>query len=632
MTNVDDDFKKEAADATTADDPAVQDSEDKVDATIPVPADDTLVATDSTTIVMSKGDTDGLLEEIKSSINSGHNILSDNFNHQLDQVTNELNQSFTSKFTNLRRELLSNIDSKLGSSQTNHHFNEPFPVPQSNVYNDINHGNGDDPFYRQDYYGPDGQGQYGNVNEQGLQSQENGNFVIRLNPTQMLNNVLKVVKVPQITSMVNTFPTWVDRTSTIFAACFLECIVRISAHSAPKTRLGWVTLDNDPLCMQTREKVFNSLAAGHPPDAEMLLNQKSIQYLNGIFLGVMKFAPSILHTIFPMLYNSIDRPLRYLAPYRNHVSIHNFRMTYYGIVNYFLISTDSVKTDRLMNFSTAILFTRDQSPAMYSTMLSREREEINDLFGKDYVNIMMLYTVFVKSIMKVAPDIYGVILDQNRKLPRSIEGLGELVEALQEKFLDRKSESPGYAPPRVYSAITPAFHPSETAPPYPYNKLDVSYQVETKLSAKEKPCFQFQKTGKCSYGEKCKFSHSKEVLESVNLTTDDILEQVNMIAAENVKARTNFRKSRRQNHTLKSKHNKSKKFWKTQVANMANGDTSVLEKIKNGKMSYEQAVKSTDKGVKTDSANVAQGEPGSTEAISSDDTFSDESSEYSNHE
>ena len=98
--------------------------------------------------------------------------------------------------------------------------------------------------------------------------------------------------------------------------------------------------------------------------------------------------------------------------------------------NYFLISTDSVKTERLMNFSTAIPFTRDQSPAMYSTMLSREREEINDLFGKDYVNIMMLYTVFIKSIMRAAPDIYGVILDQNRRLPRSIEGLGELVDAL----------------------------------------------------------------------------------------------------------------------------------------------------------------------------------------------------------
>jgi hypothetical protein len=644
MTNDDDDVKvaTSTADATATDTEQPVDSDnkfpDEIDATIlpTIGADDTLVNEESTTVVMDKGRADTLLEEIKASINSGQNKISDDFNSQLDQVTNELNESFTSKFVNLRKELLSSIDSKLGHpppSQQGHQPDPAFHIPQSNVYDGFDHGKVDNLSYHQDYYGqygPAAQGQYANDHEQGLQ--ENGRIVNRLNPAQMLNNVLKVVKVPQITSMVNTFPTWIDRTSTIFASCFLECIVRIPAHSAPKTRLEWVTLDNNPVCLDMREKVFNELAAGHPPDADMLLNQKSIEYLNGVFLGVMKFAPSLLHTIFPMLYNSIDRPLRYLAPAKNHVSIHNFRMTYYGIVNYFLISTDSVKTDRLMNFSTAISFTRDQSPAMYSTMLSREREEINELFGKDYVNMMMLYTVFTKSIMRAAPDIYGVILDQNRKLPRSIDGLNELVEALQEKFLDRKSETPGYAPPRVYSAIVPSFHPNGNAPPYPHSKFDVSYQVETKLNAKEKPCFQYQKTGACSYGEKCKFSHSKEILERVNLTTDDILEQVNLIAAENTKARSNFRKSRRQNHSLKTKHNKSKKFWKNQVVNMAKGDTSVLERIKNGKMSYEEAVKSPDKTAKTDTVNLTQGEPGSNENISSDDSFSDESGEFSNQE
>ena len=65
---------------------------------------------------------------------------------------------------------------------------------------------------------------------------------------------------------------------------------------------------------------------------------------------------------------------------------------------------------------------------------------------------------------------------------------------------------------------------------------------------------------------------------------------------------------------------------------MAKGDTSVLERIKNGKMSYEEAVKSPDKTAKTDTVNLTQGEPGSNENISSDDSFSDESGEFSNQE
>ena len=155
--------------------------------------------------------------------------------------------------------------------------------------------------------------------------------------------------------------------------------------------------------------VYNELMAGNPPDPDMLLDQKSIEYLNGIFLGVIKFSPSLLHTIFPTLYNTIDRSLRYLAPKKNHVSKHNFRMTYFNIVNFFLVSTDSVKIERLLNFSTAVTFTRDQSPSQYSTNLSREREEINDLFGEDYVNMMVMYTTFIRNIRKAAPDIYGVI-------------------------------------------------------------------------------------------------------------------------------------------------------------------------------------------------------------------------------
>ena len=143
---------------------------------------------------------------------------------------------------------------------------------------------------------------------------------------------------------------------------------------------------------------------------------------------------------------------------------------------------------------------------------------------------------------------------------------------------------------------------------------------------KDKPCFQFQKTGACSYGDKCKFSHLKEILERVNLTSDDILEQVNLMASDHTKTRTNFRKSRKQNHSLKTKHNKSKKFWKNQVVNLAKGDTSILEKIKNGEVTYEKAVKLSDKSA-TDAANLAEGETRSN--VSSDDTFSDESSDSS---
>ena len=407
---------------------------------------------------------------------------------------------------------------------------------------------------------------------------------LQLRPDLNLQTSLKSIRIPILTNMVSTFPIWWDRVKSIFTSVYLSCLTEIIHHKVPKSHDEWISLDNS---WESRNSEANSLIGirnGIPPRPIGNPSIDTLSALNGMFNSVISYCPSLVESLTTLIVNSLDSSVRHFAPTRGIVSAINVKTMYFKILNHFLLTTKNAKSRRLLDFGKNVKFTRNDSPEIFANNLLRERKDINDMFTKDAIPMEVLNSVFVESIQLVALDIYETILDNIQyELDGKPANFLVMVDKLNNKYLDRRSRTPGNVP-QVFVAHEPK---------------------SGGKSLKSKPCFNFQRDKECSYGEKCKFSHDPSICDSVLLTFSDVQEQcvfhtgqADAFRKRAVNTRAKYTKSR-------NNFNEYKKIYQNNSANTAD-QKSALDKIKNQNISYEDAVHLDETNLKsTEKANVA---------------------------
>ena len=451
----------------------------------------------------------------------------------------------------------------------------------------------------------------------------------KLRPDQALQSILKNTKLPKITTNIYTFPPWLGKIRTILMGSYMSCLSEMPAHLVPNTEEQWAAIDDSLTSFKSKMTTLHSLTEGVPPRPNSFPEQEHLHKLNGMFLGVLTYCPSLLETLLSTIIDSLGDDLLYLVSSRT-VSPTNFRMIYFGVINVFILSTDRAKTSRFMNYQRNFTFNRYQSPAAFAALLKKEQKEVNILYGSEVITDTTVKDTFITLIERAALDLYGGIMDQCRYSPTlGMNNLTTLKELMEEKFLDRKVGR-GNFKPLAYSATT---EPSTDFTQLSGDtQVDKSYTVEsgTALNAderkraprplNERPCFQFRDKGKCEFGNKCKYSHDKIICDTVNLTVSDLVEQVNAVMNHLTKYKRSARKTAKRFNGLKQKFKKNN--FKSKSSDFANSATSrqvSFEDLKSGKVPYEDAVKlDPSKIQKAPSANVVETEPSDGDYISYD--------------
>jgi len=189
----------------------------------------------------------------------------------------------------------------------------------------------------------------------------------------------------------------------------------------------------------------------------------------------------------------------------------------------------------------------------------------------------------VESIQSVSLDLYETIIDNIQyELDGKSGDFLTLVDRLNNKYLDIRARTPGNIP-QVFIA-----HESKN------DSSVYGYRKGGSDSLKSKPCFNYQRNKTCSYGDKCKYSHEASICDTVNLTYADIEDQCvyQTSQADTFRkfATRSESKYKRTNSKFKDYRHKYKGTKPVDTANTAD-QKSALDKIKNGEMNYEDAVK-----------------------------------------
>jgi hypothetical protein len=248
---------------------------------------------------------------------------------------------------------------------------------------------------------------------------------------------------------------------------------------------------------------------------------------------VMMGWPSLILTINTIFENSIDTATLGHLKNPDVVDSYTIRITYYKVIQSFILSNDNAKTIRLKAFLNKSEYKTSQSPESFAIQLLNSRRDINELYGglnsdesTNIIGVAMLKETYVEAVCKKTDKMYNNILDNIVDISQI--SFNELVVRFNNKYMKEKS--------RIVTEQL--FHVNDISSNEPSNNqmnheskimnheskdLDSnnestayyssSDQNPIKKKGKELPCFNMRDDGKCIFGDTCKFSHSKSVLQ-----------------------------------------------------------------------------------------------------------------------
>ena len=410
-------------------------------------------------------------------------------------------------------------------------------------------------------------------------------------------------------------------------------------HRAPKTTAGWEKYDNNQQSWDVTDYVKRIMEQGTPPRPD---DKTPMAVLNGMFVGVLEFCPSLLEQLCSNLESSIDSSMNYLKTSQD-ISIENFRRMFFGVVHRHNMTSQKAKDARAMNFNQFMKFKRDDSPLGFYLLLKKEQAEVNDMNisgGVEPINDSMVRSVFCDQVEAVASDLYDQTLngalypltmgeadDEPPPMP-----LDRIVHVLEKIYMDKRNKKRlhlafgvDHTTPEaisdtnsvstsslssMYSDKSNSSNPSNVGYPNSVAPSDTSYQQtigssndslqsgsiyglngkpykqSDDKSLKQKPCFNMRDRKNCPFGDKCKYSHDPAIMNRVNLSAEDLVEQFAYVTQT-------FQ--RRQNRTGKrlNKLNKFKQKYKqlSKSGKPKSNKDDVKDRLKSSNVTYEDAAK-----------------------------------------
>jgi hypothetical protein len=287
----------------------------------------------------------------------------------------------------------------------------------------------------------------------------------------------------------------------------------MSPHLVPKDKRGWQLLESSNECRQACINSVKQIQEGTIPNA---FRGMSISILTGIFNAIMLSWPSMVLLINSIMGNSIDSVTLGHVKEADVVDVYTIRITYFKVINTFIMSNDNAKTIRLKAFLNKSEYKTSESPDAFASRLLLEQRDVNVLYagpngGEAVISQAMLKETFLDSLRRKTDKLYDNILDniENENI-----SFTNLVERINNKYMREKSR---VVTESLYSVSNVSASSDGTV-----NKDLALYSTSAQTPIKRKdakppmdtlPCFQMRDRGKCDFGETCRFSHDQKVLK-----------------------------------------------------------------------------------------------------------------------
>ena len=334
----------------------------------------------------------------------------------------------------------------------------------------------------------------------GVDSKVNNHGLCRLqSPHNLLTVFQKSSRVRMITTNSHTFPEWYAYMKALFTSCYLGCLNQMSPHLVPIDTLGWQLIEAMPECRKSCEDAIIQLRSGVLPIAAQGM---SIPHLSGIFAAIVLAWPSMILAINSVLSSSIDNIS--LGHVKNHDKVDSYtvRITYFLVINNFIMSNDNAKAIRLKAFLNKSEYRPSESPLAFATRVQHEQRDINILFGEPVISQAMLKETFLEAVRRKTDKMYENILDH---IEGESIGFTDLVNKLQNKYMREKART---VTEQLYSATSgPESKVDASANIANHNIVNDSANYSTSKQVPIKrdkmsydlPCFQMRDKGVCDF-------------------------------------------------------------------------------------------------------------------------------------
>ena len=375
-------------------------------------------------------------------------------------------------------------------------------------------------------------------------------------PHTLLVSFQKTGRAKTVTTNAHTFIDWYQYMKALYTSCYLECLNHMSPHLVPKDKASWQQIEATHECRQHCVAAVMEIKDGIIPRAHRSM---TIPALTGIFNAVMLSWPSMILTINSILGNSIDSvTLSHVKDFDN-VDSYTIRITYFKVVNTFIMSNDNAKTIRLKAFLNKSEYKTSESPSAFASRLLLEQRDINILYsGKEdtreaVITSAMLKETFLDSIRRRTDKMYDNILDNIENENISFK---DLVERINNKYMKEKSRIVTESLFSVNTVKDSNVNSQEDDHDQAYystsSQVPVKRREDKSISAL--PCFQMRDKGKCEYGTTCRFSHDPQLFKKPVSKTYLIAE----LGQQNKYLHENLFLAQQQHQKYKKKYNFSK--------------------------------------------------------------------------
>jgi hypothetical protein len=369
-------------------------------------------------------------------------------------------------------------------------------------------------------------------------------------------------KAPIVTIMRDSLGPWLSYWKDVFSKCMLHGMYVMDPRLVPKDEEGWKQLDNrDDTYFFYRDTIYGfRFGSGKLPVVHRF---DSIVKSNGIMLAVAESWPNLPALLCQHLFASIGSGLRYIIEDKFTPSFVNLRLAYFSVVKHHLLPHAQALNTSLASFLnfTYTKVARNEPPASYAAKLTQGQRMVNIQFRKKVIGDEILEVMFLMGIKSFSGSLYTQVIDilTLESISGGKRNFNELVSALQEKWIQTRNEAissslvEGAAKVEeidsdteqhetdAYNVLSPEpstlemvlyaggdLHPNSKA--LEKKKIDDKLQLSNSSKGQKKaigPCFQFARTGKCRFGDKCKYSH--KIAKETTLSLTEVLAQVNEI-------------------------------------------------------------------------------------------------------
>ena len=336
----------------------------------------------------------------------------------------------------------------------------------------------------------------------------------------------KVMNKVVLTSDANSFQPWKRYIKNVLDNAWMSCLSKINIYQVPDSST-WETWDYNCLNGVTGNlhRITYLDVMEKTDSSEPVMSYKNQQgrmttFSPGTHVDIMntallalhaKYGSQLFHSVCSILVNSIDeKTMKSVLNFNQVFDITNLRKTYIDALMFHEYNSDSMVSLRVSKFNSMDCFKMEQNepPKGYLRRLQDEAQFINSMTPTGEVppiserTLRSKFLIMAKQIDYLQPAIrsyeIGYVDQHGVTRPHSLEKYAQLLQTVHQDRKDKYSSSSR----DHYHSNQRGFSMEEVE----QEEFGMAAHGDAKDS-KPNVCYAFRDTGKCKFGDTCKFEH-----------------------------------------------------------------------------------------------------------------------------